>query len=158
MRYPARWNNQQKVRRCMWKGAIVGAMALTMGTMSFAAAETVGAAGQQQAVGHAVPVIREAHIARLRTILNLKPEQERYWAPVESALRALARQQSRGDGSAGLVRRMSDKATAMAGTAVQLRRLASVAGPLIRVLDDSQKSRAMSFVHSAGFGHLAAAF
>lgn len=141
----------------MWKGALVGAMALTMGTMSFAIADTLGAP-QQREQSHAGPIVREAHIARLRTILNLKPEQQRYWVPVESALRALARQQAREGAGAGLVRRMSDRAAAMAGTAVQLRRLASAAGPLIRVLDDSQKSSAASFVQSAGFGHLAASF
>lgn len=145
----------------MLKGAIVGAMALTMGTVSFAAADPLSAtqAAQEQAASHSGPVIREAHIARLRTILNLKPEQQKHWGPVESALRGLARAQARDEnGGGGIVRRVSDKASAMAGTAVQLRRLASAAGPLIRSLDDSQKSSAMSFVQSAGFGHLAAAF
>jgi hypothetical protein len=56
------------------------------------------------------------------------------------------------------MQRVGDKATTMAGTAMKLRRLASAAAPLIRVLDDGQKRNAMSFAHSAGFGHLAAAF
>jgi hypothetical protein len=144
----------------MLKGAIVGAMALTMGMMSWAAAETLGAPEQQQerVASHAGSAIKESHIARLRTVLNLTADQQRYWGPVESALRALARQQARQEGGTGLVRRMSNKATAMAGTAVQLRRLASAAAPLIRALDDGQKRSAMSFAQSAGFGHLAAAF
>lgn len=144
----------------MWKGAIVGAMALTMGTISFAAADSLESpqAQQIQSMGQSGPVIKESHIARLRTVLNLKPEQQKYWAPVESALRALSRQQARADSDAGLVRRVRDKASSMAGTAVQLRRLASAAGPLIRALDDNQKNSAMSFVHGAGFGHLASAF
>jgi hypothetical protein len=53
---------------------------------------------------------------------------------------------------------MSEKAKTLAGTAVQLRRLASVAAPLIRVLDEGQKRNAMSFANNAGFGHLASAF
>ena len=149
----------------MWTGAIVGALTLTMGITSFAAADdTMGAPQahqqmqQERVAGHGGPVIREAHIARLRTALNLKPEQQKYWGPVEAALRGLARQQARDDAGGGFVSRVSDKATAMAGTAVQLRRLASAAGPLIRALDENQKNSAMSVVHSSGFGHLAAAF
>ena len=132
----------------MWPGAIVGALTLTMGITSFAAADdTMGAPQahqqmqQERVAGHGGPVIREAHIARLRSALNLKPEQ-----------------QARDDAGGGFVSRVSDKATAMAGTAVQLRRLASAAGPLIRALDENQKNSAMSVVHSSGFGHLAAAF
>lgn len=144
----------------MWKGTIVGAVALTAAMTSFAAAQDSSDTPQmqQESAAHSGPAIKEAHIARLRTVLNLKPEQQKYWAPVEAALRALARQQAREDGGAGLVRRVSDRATAMAGTAVQLRRLASAAAPLIRSLDESQRNNGMAFVHSSGFGHLAAAF
>jgi hypothetical protein len=145
----------------MLKGAIVGAMALTMG-VSFAAAETLGApdAPQYERGGarHGGPVVKEAHIARLRAALNLTAEQQKYWGPVESALRALARSQAREEASAGLVARMSDKATRMAGTAVQLKRLVSAAAPLIKVLDEGQKRSAVSFAQRAGFGHLAQAF
>ena len=56
------------------------------------------------------------------------------------------------------MQRMSDKATRMAGAVVQLKRLASAAAPLIKVLDESQKRSAVSFAQNAGFGHLAAAF
>lgn len=144
----------------MWKGAVVGAIALTMG-MSFAAAETLGDQGAQYERGGASqdgPVVKEAHIARLRAALDLTPEQQKYWGPVESALRALARSQAREEASAGLVQRMSDKATRMAGTAMHVKRLVSAARPLIRVLDENQKRSAVSFAQSAGFGHLASAF
>lgn len=144
----------------MLKGAIVGALALTMG-MSFAAAETLGDPGAQYergSAGHGGPVVKEAHIARLRAALNLTPEQQKYWGPVEAALRALARSQAREEASAGLMQRMSDKATRMAGTAVHVKRLVSAAGPLVRMLDDNQKRSAVSFAQSAGFGHLASAF
>lgn len=143
----------------MLKGAIVGAIALTMGMMSFASAESLDSTQPvAQAARLSGPVISETHIAKLRSVLNLTSEQQRYWAPVESALRALARQQAREVGSGGLVQRMSDKASTVAATAVSLKRLASAAAPLIRVLNDDQKQSAMSFAHSAGFGHLAQAF
>lgn len=144
----------------MLKAAIVGAMALTMGMPSFAAAETLGSpeAQQERQVSHGAPLIQEGQITRLRTALNLTAEQQRHWGPVESALRALARQQAREEASTGLMQRMSDKATRMAGSAVQLKRLASAAAPLIKVLDENQKRSAVSFAQSAGFGHLAQAF
>jgi hypothetical protein len=145
----------------MLKGAVVGVLALTMGISFAVAAEPSGGADSQQeqvATPHRGPVIKEAHIARLRAALNLTPEQQKYWAPVESALRALAREQAREEASAGVVQRMSDRASEMAGTAVHLKRLASAAAPLIKVLDESQKRSAMTFARNAGFGHLAQAF
>jgi hypothetical protein len=144
----------------MMKAAVVGVFALTAGMISPAVAEVLDAPQlqQEQAAGQSGPLIREAHIARLRTVLNLKPEQQRYWAPVEAALRALARQQVREMASAGPVQGMSERATSVAGTAMQLRRLAAAAAPLIKVLDEEQKNSAVSYVHSAGFGHLASAF
>jgi hypothetical protein len=145
----------------MLKGAVVSVLALTMGISFAAAAEPSGSADSQQeqvTTHHRGPVVKEAHIARLRAALNLTPEQQKYWAPVESALRALARQQAREEASAGVVQRMSDRASAMAGTAVHLKRLASAAAPLIKVLDESQKRSAVTFARNAGFGHLAQAF
>ncbi len=144
----------------MWKAALVGALVLTTGATSFAVADALDGTQvrQEQAAGHSGSVIRESHIARLRASLNLKPDQQRYLGPVESALRALARQQSREASGGGFISRMSDRATSVAGTAMQMRRLASAAAPLIRVLDDNQKQNAMSFAQSSGFGHLAAAF
>jgi hypothetical protein len=144
----------------MWKGALVGAIALTTAVTPLAVAEPWEAPqkNQERVASHTRPILQESHITRLRAALNLTPEQQKYWAPVEAALRALARQQAREGVGSGMMQRMSDKASTMAGTAVKLRRLASAAAPLIRVLDDGQKRNAVSFAHSAGFGHLAAAF
>lgn len=142
----------------MWKAALVGAVALTTGMTSLAVADTLDATQAHYERGSGGAVIKESHIARLRAALNLKPDQQRYWGPVESALRALARQQNKAASGSGVISRMSDRASGAAATAVYLRRLASAAAPLIRVLDDTQKQRAMSFANSSGFGHLAAAF
>ena len=145
----------------MLKGAVVSVLTLTMGISIAAAAEPSGSADPQQeqvTTQHRGPVVKEAHIARLRAALNLTPEQQKYWAPVESALRALARQQAREEASAGVVQRMSDRASAMAGNAVHIKRLATAAAPLIKVLDESQKRSAVTFARNAGFGHLAQAF
>jgi hypothetical protein len=142
----------------MWKAALAGAVALATGMTSLAAADTLEAPQVQFSQGAGGPAIKEAHIERLRTALSLKPEQQRHWGPVAAALRALARQQNKAASGNGFVSRMGERATGAAATAIYLRRLASAAAPLIRVLDETQKQRAMSFVSSSGFGHLAAAF
>jgi hypothetical protein len=103
------------------------------------------------------PLVTEAHIAGLKSALRLTPEQHPYWGPVESALRSLARHQRR-DSSAGFVQRMSDRASAMAGTAMALRRLASASRPLMRSLSDEQKSSGMQIIRRYGFERLMAAF
>jgi hypothetical protein len=142
----------------MWKGALVGALALTVGMVSLASAEPrMPTRGSYEVASLAIPQVTEAHIARLRRTLNLTADQVAYWQPVESALRALAREQ-RSEQSAGIVRSMSDRAVAMAGTFNKMRRLASAARPLIRALDDTQKRDAMMLVRHFGFDSLVASF
>jgi len=144
----------------MLKAALVGAVALTTGMTSLACAQSwqndyVAPARIESQTGG---IVTEAHIARLRTILNLTPEQRQLWAPVEAALHELARQQAREEHAAGLVSRMGERATTIALTTVRLRRLASVASPLIHALDDNQKRNAMTFVRHVGLENLVAAF
>jgi len=144
----------------MLKAALVGVVALATGMISGASAQSwrneFAPSGQFES--RAGGVITEAHIARLRTVLHLTPEQQHYWGPVASALHELAHQQARGENAAGLVSRMGERATTIAMTTVRLRRLASVAAPLIRVLDDNQKRDAMVFARNVGLEHLVAAF
>jgi hypothetical protein len=142
----------------MWKGALVGAIALTVGMMSLASAEPrMPARGSYDLASLSVPQVTEAHIVQLKRALNLTSDQVAYWQPVESALRALVREQ-RGEQSPGLVRSMGDRAVAMAGTLSKMRRLAAAAGPLIRTLDDTQKRDAMMLVRHFGFESLVASF
>lgn len=142
----------------MWKAALVSAVALTTGMVSSSVAQSQFETDVYE--GHAShqsgPRVTETHIARLKAVLNLTPHQQPYWGPVESALRALARHQ-RQEASAGFVQRWSDRATSMASTAVQLRRLSVAARPLARSLDDSQKQNAIELVRRMGFEHLVAA-
>jgi hypothetical protein len=143
----------------MWKAALVGAVALTTGTISlaYAQSEPQAASYEQSVPEHGAPILTEAHIARLKSTLHLTPGQHAYWAPVEAALRALAREQRR-EVAGSMLSRMSDSASAMAGTAMGIRRLAAAAGPLIRVLDDDQKQRAMTLARRFGFERLIASF
>src|SRR5690242_14821391 len=49
------------------------------------------------------------NIARIKSVLKLTAAQEPYWAPVEAALRDLARQQARSESPDGLVHRISHR-------------------------------------------------
>lgn len=102
-------------------------------------------------------VITPSHIARLRAALNLTPAQQSHWAPVEAALHELARQQANGE-AAGFTQKFTDRSTAIAATATQLRRLKAIAMPLIKSLDDSQKRNAIGLARNLGFQQLVAAF
>jgi hypothetical protein len=135
----------------MLKGALVGAIVLTLGMTSLASAETMQVASYERGSDLGITV-KETHIARLKAVLNLTPEQRPYWAPVEAALRALVRGQ---EASAGGI---MQRASAAAVDAVKLRRLAAVARPLIKVLDDGQKREAMVLVRNLGFDRVMAAF
>ena len=141
----------------MWKAALAGAIALAFGAIFPAAAELERSVVSIGASAHSGPLVTESHIAGLKSALRLTPEQRVHWGPVESALRALARQQRR-DGGAGFVQRMRDRASTVAGTAVQLRRLASAARPLISSLSDEQKSSAMGVIRRHGFERMLAMF
>jgi hypothetical protein len=92
----------------------------------------------------AEPILTEGHIARLRAILRLTPSQQPHWLPVEVALSDLARQQARG--------------ITVAGTTMHLRRIKSIAMPLIMILDDNQKRDAIVFSRAMGFQQLVASF
>jgi len=102
------------------------------------------------------PILRESDIAGLRSALQLTPEQMPHWTPVAAALSSLARSQSRSD--AGYIQRFRDKASALADTAAQLRRLRDTAMPLIISLNDSQKRAAMAYARRMGYGPLVAMF
>jgi hypothetical protein len=143
----------------MKKAMLAGAIALAFGTVSAAAAqeEFSAAASIHESPAQRGPLVTESHISGLRSALRLTPEQRVHWGPVESALRALARQQRREVGGS-FVQRMSDRASAVAGTAIQLRRLAAAARPLIGSLSDEQKSSAMGVIRRNGFERMLAMF
>lgn len=77
----------------------------TLGLLSVSAparATELGAHGDQAQTTAAI------NIARIKSVLKLTPAQEPYWAPVETALRDLARQQAPVE-STGLVHRVSHR-------------------------------------------------
>ncbi len=95
------------------------------------------------------------NIARIKSVLKLKPAQMAYWPPVESALRRVAREQKTGSG--GLIRRISNRVVSIVLTGAAIKRLAVAAQPLIARLDDDQKFAAAQLAQEMGLGPVVAA-
>jgi len=85
-------------------------------------------------------VVTEGHLAHFHSVLQLRPEQERYWARIAATVRDIARRQ--GGGGATL-------------DAPALKRLISAAMPLFRQLDTDQKREAMRLARALGISSLA---
>jgi len=92
------------------------------------------------------------NIGRIRSMLRLTPQQEPLWAPVEAALREVARQQQAHSEPVGFVRRVSHRVVSIVLNSVAVERLAVAARPLIAALDDEQKRAASGLAHEMGLG------
>jgi hypothetical protein len=95
-------------------------------------------------------------VARIKSALQLTPAQERHWAPVEAALRELARRQER-DANDGLVRRVSKRAVQIALNSATIHRLAAAARPLVKTFDEHQMQTAHGLAQQMGLGPVVAA-
>jgi hypothetical protein len=100
----------------------------------------------------------ESGIARFKAALRLTPDQERHWPRVESALRDIARKPDQADEQRGMLRRIGSRATEMMLSASAVKRLVSAAQPLMKTLDQEQKSKAMQIARAMGFASVAARF
>lgn len=107
----------------------------------------------------------DARVAAVKAGLQLTPEQEKNWPPVEAAVRDFAKQRialanaragerdarraerdqrvdrGSGDQTFDPVARLRERADTMATTAAGLKRIADAAEPLYKSLDDGQKRR-----------------
>ena len=90
-------------------------------------------------------------VGRIRSVLRLTPEQERYWRPVEVALRDLARHQERTE-SDGFVHRISRQVVSIVLNSAAVERLVVAARPLIANLNDEQKQAAGQLAQEMGLG------
>jgi len=95
-------------------------------------------------------------VARIKRVLRLTAEQERYWPAVESALRNLARRQAQGE-PGGLVHRISRRVVSVVLDGGAIQRLAVAAHPLIAVLDAEQMRAASGLAQEMGLGPVVAA-
>ena len=90
-------------------------------------------------------------IGRIKNVLQLTPEQESYWPPVEAALRALARHQAQAE-PAGFMRRISRKVISVVLDGAAVERLAAAARPLIALLTQEQMRSASGLAQEMGLG------
>jgi hypothetical protein len=90
-------------------------------------------------------------VGRIKSVLRLTPEQERYWQPVEAALRGIARQQAHSE-SDGFMRRVSRQVVSIVLNSAAVERLVAAARPLIAKLDDQQKQAAGQLAQEMGLG------
>lgn len=155
----------------MLKAILAGAVALTIGGVSVVSAQTAPRAGLTSEDAQAFV---DARLAGIRAGLKLKPEQEKNWPAVETAVRELAkeriarmqerraqREARRNDSSPReprdgieMLRKRADMLTARAAG---FKRLADAAEPLYRSLDEGQKRRLHVLTrglraHGEGFG------
>lgn len=122
----------------------------------------------------------DARIAAVKAGLQLTPDQEKNWPPVEAAVRDFAKQridranaraserdarraerdqkgaENRGPDQASQgsnrdpVARLRERADNMAATAASLKRIADAADPLYKTLDDGQKRRLAILTRMSG--------
>ena len=91
------------------------------------------------------------NVARIKSVLKLTVEQERYWPPVEAALHNVARQQAQAE-PAGFVRRISRRVVSIVLNSAAVERLAVAARPLIAKLDQEQMRAASGLAQEMGLG------
>ena len=99
-------------------------------------------------------VIKAQHISLLKTALNLQPAQEPLWAPVEAALHEMARWQA--SKSSQFVSSESASGRSDSAVVMRIKRIAAMAAPLIKVLNENQRNSMMMLARRAGLDELLA--
>jgi len=135
------------VKKNLWKVGLASVIVLAAIWPVSAQEQT---ASKFRPAAHAGFVLTDGKIQRLKAALRLTRLQERYWPPIEAALRAMAREFSH-KSAAG-----EGREAAMDQAKVQ--RLASVAYPLLMSLDENQKRDAMALARAMGLGSFVASF
>jgi hypothetical protein len=130
------------------------------GVLALAASGVLPAAGSAIAAEYggivAAGETAAIDLARIKRALQLTPEQEPYWPPIEAALHDLARREGQAE-SAGLVRRVSHRVVSIVLDGAAVGRLARVARPLIERLSDDQKRSALALAQEMGLAPVLAA-
>jgi hypothetical protein len=98
-------------------------------------------------------VVTETHITLIKNVLNLRAEQQHHWAPVEAALRDLAQTQA---GAVNGVPVMRASSRGDFNVMRRLKRIAALAGPLLKTLDDEQRRNLDTLARLAGLEQLLA--
>jgi hypothetical protein len=156
-------NNAEKV---MKKTFIAGLTALMLSGASVSFAQQPAPQGAAPEHEHHHPsaadlkAFTDARIAGLKAGLQLTPDQEKNWAPVEQAIRDMAQarqarmEQWREHGkNEDAIARLRARADALTQRASGVKKLADAAEPLYRTLSDEQKHRLHFLVRFLMAGH-----
>jgi len=139
----------------MLKAGLAGVVALVIGSSVGFAGSVENDFGRTQVVAKSEAVMSLAQVHRLKSVLKLTAAQEQLWPAVERGFNEVSQAQEAAS-SQGLG--IKSRATSVALNADALRRLASAAYPLIRMLDEEQKQSGLAFARSVGLHSVAAAF
>jgi hypothetical protein len=146
---------ENKLEMPMRVAAIAGALALAVMGMSSALADETRGRKELTRPARAGFVLTEAHIARLKSVLNLNAVQARYWPAVEAALREFMHRQAYAvRGSGGFLQ----FAGAYSYHAASLGRVMAAARPLIQTLDNEQKREAVNLARAIGLSAIPVSF
>ena len=132
------------MKKILCAGAIAFAAIGLLSNVPFAGAAEMGTSQTQASTA-------SINIGRIRSVLKLTAEQERYWRPVEAALRDLARHQERAE-QGGFVHRVSQRVVSIVLNSAAVERLAAAARPLIARLSNEQKQAAGQLAQEMGLG------
>ena len=130
-----------------------GALALAMTGLLPMLPATASDYGTYAAQG----MVTSVNIARIKSALHLRPDQERYWPAVEAALHSVARRQQASGEQAGFVRRISSRVVSIVLDSAAIARVAAAARPLAAVLDQEQMQAASGLANEMGLGPVVAA-
>lgn len=137
----------------MKKALCAGALALAMTGLLPTLPATASDYGAYTEQGATTAI----NVARIKSVLHLRPDQERYWPPVEAALRRLADRQHTRAETGGFVHRISSRVVSVVLDNAAVARLAAAARPLISVLDAEQMQAASGLANEMGLGPVVAA-
>jgi hypothetical protein len=137
----------------MKKTLCAGALALAMTGLLPTLPATASDYGTYAEQGAATAI----NVARIKSVLHLRPDQERYWPAVESALRRLAERQHARSETGGFVHRISSRVVSVVLDNTAIARLAAAARPLVASLDPEQMQAASGLADEMGLGPVVAA-
>jgi hypothetical protein len=136
------------------RGRLTAALALSLATFTAPAISTTYAAEVDASKSAVVGAQTKINIARIKSALNLTPEQHGSWAALENALVTIAREQAQQIADAAQPAGRRIVTIAFNNTNVQ--RLATAAMPLIKMLKPEQKKVAQELAQQIGLGAYAA--
>ena len=101
-------------------------------------------------------MLNDAQIDSIKQRLNLTPEQERMWPPVEAALRGISYTRKPAEAQSRLAQQ--GRLAFIDPGSAEVQKLKYAALPLIMRLDDDQKREVNSLSHVMGLGKLTSRF